>query len=324
VNSFEFSAFSFQFRNRIELSRDGQNRPPDPRVPKRRIVALMMAVLVAAIAAGACHRGPPPQKYDLTGKVVEVDRQLRRVTIAHDAIPGYMGAMTMPFLVKDDWVFGVARPGDSINATLMVDARQSWLENAVISEPATADPSAASAGPAGPPEPKTGDEVPDFSLTNQDSSPIHVGQYRGRALVLTFIYTRCPLPDFCPLMSSNLAEVDKDLQKDPALYARTHLLSITIDPDFDTSQVLQNYGKGYTGDTGQSGFDHWEFATGSKDDIKSIAEYFGLRYWNDGGQIIHSLRTAVIAPDGRLVKLYVGNDWKPADILKDLEGLKPG
>jgi protein SCO1/2 len=123
-------------------------------------------------------------------------------------------------------------------------------------------------------------------------------------------------------MSSNFAEVDKELQKDPGLYAKTHLLSITIDPDFDTSQVLQNYGKGYTTDTGRSGFDHWDFATGSETEIKSIAEYFGLRYWNDGGQVVHSLRTAVISPDGKLVKLYRGNDWKPADIVNVLKGLK--
>jgi protein SCO1/2 len=233
-----------------------------------------------------------------------------------------MAAMTMPFLVKDDWVLGVARPGDDISATLVIDGKKSWLENAVITEESEAGSAASAASPEGGLEPKAGDQIPDFPLTNQDSSRIHLGQYRGEAVVLTFIYTRCPLPDFCPLMSSNLAEVDKELQKDPALYAKTHLLSVTIDPDFDTSDVLQKYGKGYTKDTGRTGFDHWDFATGSKDEIKSIAEYFGLRYWNDGDQIVHSLRTAVISPDGKLVKLYRGNDWKPASIVNDLEGLK--
>src|SRR5262249_34949486 len=144
----------------------------------------------------------------------------------------------------------------------------------------------------------------------------------GRALVLTFIYTRCPLPDFCPLMSSNFAEMDKALQKDPALYEGTHLLSITLDPDFDTAEVLRDYGKFHTADTGRTGFDHWEFATGSKEEIKSVAEYFGLRFWTDSGQIVHSLRTAVISPEGKLVKLYRGNDWKPADIVSDLGRLK--
>jgi protein SCO1/2 len=269
-----------------------------------------------------CRKGPPAQKYDLKGKVVEVDSQLRRVTIAHDEIPGYMDAMTMPFLVKDDWVLGVARPGDNISATLVIDGKQSWLENAVITEESDAAGAAGAASPEGAIEPKPGDQVPDFSLINQDSSRIRLNQYKGRAVVLTFIYTRCPLPDFCPLMSSNFAEVDKELQKEPELYGKTHLLSITLDPDFDTPGVLQSYGKGFTKDTGRSGFDHWEFATGTKDEIKSIAEYFGLRYWNDGSQIIHSLRTAVISPDGRLVKLYRGNDWKPAAIVSDLKGLK--
>jgi len=280
---------------------------------------VMVAVALAAGLAG-CHKGPTGQHYDLKGKVVEVDSYLRRVTVAHDAIPGYMDAMTMPFVVKDNWVFGVARPGDSISAVLVVDRGQSWLENAVITEPAKPDSSASiSEAEAGP---KAGDEIRDFGLTNQDANRIHLNQYRGRVLVVTFVYTRCPLPDFCPLMSSNFAEVDKELQKNPGLYAKTHLLSVTIDPEFDTPQVLQDYGRNYTKDTGATGFDHWEFATGSKDEIKSIAEYFGLRYWNDGSQIIHSLRTAVISEDGKLVKLYVGNDWKPSDIVSDIEGLK--
>jgi protein SCO1/2 len=293
------------------------------RVSDTSLVAVIavMAVIGLVFGAGGCRKGPPAQKYDLKGKVVEVDSQLRRVTVAHEAIPGYMDAMTMPFLVKDDWVLGVARPGDNINATLVIEGKQSWLENEVITEEESG--SAASApSPEGAVEPKPGDEIPDFSLTNQDSNRIHLGQYKGQAVVLTFIYTRCPLPDFCPLMSANLAQVDNELQKDPGLYAKTHLLSISIDPDFDTPDVLQNYGKGYTKDTGRSGFDHWEFATGSRDEIKSIAEYFGLRYWNDGSQLVHSLRTAVLSPDGKLVKLYRGNDWKPGEIVGDLKGLR--
>jgi protein SCO1/2 len=282
--------------------------------------AVVVVAVALAVGMAGCREGTAGQHYELKGKVVEVDRQLRRVTVAHDAIAGYMDAMTMPFVVKDDWVFGVARPGDSITATLVVDRGQSWLENSVITEPSKPDPSSSISEKQA--EPKAGDEIRDFSLTNQDSNKIRLKHYRGRALVLTFIYTRCPLPDFCPLMSSNFAEVDKELQKDPALYAKTHLLSVSIDPDFDTPQVMQTYGTTYTKDVGASGFDHWEFATGSKDEIKSIAEYFGLRYWNDGSQIVHSLRTAVISPDGKLVKLYIGNDWKPSDIVGDLKGLK--
>jgi len=284
-----------------------------------RLCSVGFLVIGIAIGLGGCRKGPPPQHYELKGKVVEVDRALRRVTVAHEAIPGYMDAMTMPFVVKDNWVFGVARPGDSIKATLVVDASQSWLENAVITEEPMPDQAAGSAASEAPPGPKPGDQVPDFGLTNQDSNRIHLGQYRGRGLVVTFIYTRCPLPDFCPLMSSNFAEVDKELQKDPGLYAGTHLLSVTIDPGFDTPQVLQDYGKGYAG---PNGFDHWEFATGSKDEIKSVSEYFGLRTWIDSGQVVHSLRTAVVSPDGKLAKLYAGNDWKPADIVRDLREFK--
>ncbi|HKV38760.1 MAG TPA: SCO family protein [Blastocatellia bacterium] len=279
-----------------------------------RIIGLILAVVIILGIAG-CHKSHPKQ-YELKGKVVAVDTGLRRVTIAHDAIPGYMDAMTMPYDLKDDWAYSVLKPGDTVNAILVVDSGRSWLQNIVITEETTDDASAG--GKTAQPEPKPGDAVPDFSLENQDSQPIHLSQYRDKALVLTFIYTRCPLPDYCPLMSQSFAEIDKSLQKDPALYAKTHLLSITIDPDYDTPVVMRAYGATFAG----GNFNHWEFATGSLKEVKAVADYFGLRYWQEKGQIIHALRTAVISPDGKMVKLYRGNEWKPADIIHDLQSIR--
>jgi protein SCO1/2 len=283
--------------------------------------------LCVAATGSACRsrRSANEKRYELKGKVVAVNKTDRTVTIAHEDIAGYMPAMTMPFKIKDDASLEIVAPGDQIAATLVVDDLSSWLEDLVITKEAVADPNAKSSD--GLVEPKAGDEVPDFGLTNQDGKRIHLAQYRGKALVLTFIYTRCPQPDQCTLMSNNFAAIDQELQKQPELYEKTHLLSISFDPDYDTPRVLRSYGAAHTGRYSDETFQHWEFATGSKDEVKGIAQFFGLRYYHDTEsaeeQVIHSLRTAVIGPDGKIIKLYRGNEWKPAEIVADLRTLFP-
>jgi protein SCO1/2 len=138
---------------------------------------------------------------------------------------------------------------------------------------------------------------------------------------VTFIYTRCPLPEFCTLMSNNFADLSKKMQANPALKDRTHLLSITIDPAYDTPKVLRSYGAAHTGEYAQEKFTHWEFASGKPEEIKRIAEYFGLTYVEEQQQITHSLRTAIIAPDGKVYKVYPGNDWNPNEVLREVQNL---
>jgi len=269
----------------------------------------------------ACRQRGPEQRYPIKGKIVNVDKRGLAVTVAHEAIPGYMDAMTMPFKLKDSSLLDVMADGDRLQAVLVVSGTRSWLEEVVVSRESADTSNINSANSL---EPKTGDEVPDFKLVNQDGKQIALQQYRGRALVLTFIYTRCPLPDFCPLMTEHFGDIEKALATEPELYARTHLLSITVDPEHDTPQVLKQYAaKELT--SGQSNAQpplaHWELATGNKEQVKAVATYFGMQYWQEGDQIIHSLRTAVIGPDGKLVKLYPGNEWKPQDILGELHNI---
>jgi protein SCO1/2 len=252
----------------------------------------------------------------LKGKVVSVDKRGSTVTIAHEAIPGYMEAMTMPFRLKDEWAFDKLAPGDQVTATLVVRGDRSWIEGIVFSRQEPIPEGEAS--PAALNEPAPGSEVPGFSLTNQDGKRIDFEQYKGRPLVVTFIYTRCPVPDYCPLMSERFAEIDKAIKKDPQLYGQARLLSVTVDPEFDTPDVLKAYGSAFT----DPAFQHWEFATGARDEIKRVASYFGMQYWPEKGEIIHSLRTALVTPEGRLFKLYRGSEWKSADILADLEALR--
>jgi len=287
------------------------------------IVITLFFALCTAMLGSACkpRRNANEKRYDLKGKVVAVNKQERTATITHEDIKGYMPAMTMPFKVKSDADLELLKPGDQVTGTLVVDDVSSWVEiTAIVEGPVTVSQTADVPG-----EPKPGTEVPDFGLVNQDGKRIHLAQYRGRALALTFIYTRCPMPDQCTLMSNNFATIDQELQKQPEVYAKTHLLTISFDPEYDSPKVLRSYGASHTGRYTDETFQHWEFATGSADEVKGVAQFFGLRYFHDTesgqDQVLHSLRTVVIGPDGKLFKLYRGNEWKPAEIVSDLQSL---
>jgi len=286
---------------------------------------LFYVFLCFAVISLACghRRAVNEKRYELKGKVVSVNKSESTVTVSHEDIQGYMPAMTMAFKIKDQASLAILAPGDQVSATLVVSDISSSLEDLVITKEAIVDPNAKSSD--GISEPKPGDEVPNFGLLNQDGQRIHLAQYKGKALVLTFVYTRCPQPDQCTLMSNNFAAIDQELRKQPELYEKTHLLTISFDPDYDTPKVMRSYGAAHTGRYSDETFQHWEFATGSKDEVKGIAQYFGLRYFHDtesgNEQVIHSLRTAVIGPDSKLVKLYRGNEWKPAEIVSDVTAL---
>lgn len=264
-------------------------------------------------------RSATEKHYELKGKVVSVEKDKHVATIAHEDVADYMPAMTMPFTIADEADLQILAPGDQITATLVVDGATSFLENLVITKESTDTTSPGTGESVGP---KPGDEVPNYRLINQDGKAIRIGDYKGKALLLTFVYTRCPDPNQCTLMSTNFATIDQQLLAQPELYQKTHLLSISFDPEYDTPKVLRSYGAAYTGKYSDENFAHWEFASGSADEVKGIAQFFGLRYYqSDTGeqQVIHSLRTAVIGPDGKVVKVYRGNEWKPEEILKDLE-----
>jgi protein SCO1/2 len=252
----------------------------------------------------------------MRGTIVSFNKEQQQVVVSHEAIPGLMEAMTMGYTLREPSAYDVMKAGDRIQATLVVDGDRSWIENPVISH-AEVDSSLSPSSEQSR-EPQPGAEVPDPTLINQDGKRIKLSQYRGRALALTFIYTRCPLPEFCTLMSNNFAEINRALEKNPELASRAHLLSISIDPAYDTPQVLRSYGAAHTGNYADEKFERWEFASGEPDELDKLADFFGLVYTQDGDQIVHSLRTAVIAPDGKLYKLYDGNQWKPEEVLRDI------
>jgi protein SCO1/2 len=282
---------------------------------------LVLSLLLGLAGASACRRHNPAneKRFDLKGKVVAVEPDKHLVTIAHEDVKDFMPAMTMPFALPDESALQYLVAGDEISATLVVDGSQSWLENVAITRQST-DASATT----GISEAKEGDEVPDYTMVNQDGKDIRLHNFRGKVLLLTFIYTRCPLPEYCNLMSTNFAEVDRQLQTDPASYSKTHLLSITIDPEYDTPKVLRSYGAAHTERYQNETFEHWDFATGSKDQIKGVAQFFGLRYFEANDQIVHGLRTVIVGTDGKVAKVYRDNQWKPEEVAKEMEGLVGG
>ena len=281
-------------------------------------VLLVSLILIGSLGGiTSCRRASGNEKrYELKGKVVIVEPQKHLVTISHQDIKGYMPGMTMAFTVPNDSDLQMLAPNAEVTATLVVDGSHSWLENlfVVVKQGDTGEAPAAPGMQA-----KEGDEVPDYTLVNQDAKEIRIRNYRGKALLFTFIYTRCPLPEFCTLMSDNFAEIDRKLGDDPQLYSKTHLLSISIDPAYDKPEVLRSYGAAHTERYEKETFAHWEFASGTEKQVKDIAQYFGLRYFPENNQIIHSLRTVIVTPEGKVAKVYTGNEWQPEEVLDELK-----
>ncbi|MDX6383265.1 MAG: hypothetical protein QOK48_838 [Blastocatellia bacterium] len=285
------------------------------------LIILLLVSLVLVSSSCRPRRSANEKRYPIKGKVVAVSPTDHTITIAHEDIVGYMPGMTMPFKIKNEADLQMVKPGDQVTGTLVVDDLNSWVEIASTIE--GGPPLIQNADVPG--EPKPGTPVPDFGLVNQDGKRIHLAEYRGKMLLITFVYTRCPQPDQCTLMSNNFAAIDQALKQQPDLYDKTHLLTITFDPDYDTPKVMRSYGASHTGRYSDETFQHWEFATGSKDEVKGIAQFFGLRYYHDTesdeDQVMHTLRTAIVGGDGKLLKLYRGNEWKPDEIINDLKTL---
>ena len=280
-----------------------------PRSTKAFATLLMMCVCVAP----ACRRSGTEKRYDLKGKVVAVEPDKHLVTVSHGDVKGLMPGMTMPFTVPNESDLQILAPDDEITATLVIDGPHSWLEDLIITRQ-SANPAAMPAAVVA----KEGDEVPNFTLRNQDDREIRIQKYRGKTLLLTFIYTRCPVPEYCTLMSDNFAQIDRELGQDAQVYANTHLLSISIDPEYDTPKVLRSYGAAHTERYQNETFAHWEFATGTKEQVREIAQYFGLTYFTEKDQIIHALRTVIVNPDGKIAKIYGGNEWKPEEVVAEM------
>lgn len=254
----------------------------------------------------------------MTGEIIAIDRAAHQLIVRNDDIPNFMKAMTMPFTVKDPAAVDHSQIGQRIKATLIVTDTESWLEDIQVIEqpPADATPHSEFQIPA------EGTPVPDFVFTNQDGKRVSLAQYKGKVVLLTFIYTRCPMPDFCPRMTNNFREIENTLKQDPAAYGRMHLLSVTFDPDFDTPKVLRHYALSTTSMPADDLFKHWEFLSPRPRDIEALGHFFALSVWKENGgkekgQITHSLSTVIIDGNGKLYRWYHGNSWTSGELLRE-------
>ena len=263
---------------------------------------------------------PNAKHYAIRGTIVAVDKPNKKATIKHDDIEGYMEGMTMEFPIRGDWVWDKLTPGSTIQGDLVVDnegQQPFWIENVVIQAPAA--PGQADV-PANPNFAHPGSEVPDFTLTNQDGKPVSLHDFKGKALAVTFIYARCPLPDYCTRMSTNFSNAAMQLANDPDK-DKIRLLTISFDPANDTPAKLRAYGIGYMNNDKNYKFDTWQLAVGKDVDVKKVADFFGLEYHtdeNDKAKINHSLVTAVIDPSGKVTRILTGNSWTTAQLLDEL------
>ncbi len=270
---------------------------------RSRIIAATGALVLCA----GCAR-----HYTTTGLVLQVDRPGARVTISHDAFPGFMDAMAMPFDLK-----GAARgmrtaPGDRVRFRLSVKGSRSWIDRLAIVSAAPVDagllqtPVRSALVPVGSP-------VPDFELIDQSGTPLALSALRGKVVAVTFVYTRCPLPDYCPRMVENFRALRSRFAD--RMGRELVLLSISFDPRYDTPDILQKYAAGHgAGGTG------WHFLTGDASRIERVCAAFGVEYWAEEGLITHSLQTAVVDREGRLAATVEGKDFT-ARQLGDLVGM---
>jgi protein SCO1 len=285
--------------------------------------------MLAALLVTGCHSGPAPdaqplhsssyKTYPLRGKIVSTDAATSQITVSHQAIPGYMEAMTMAYRVKNPNIASDLHAGDVITADLMVsqnDDADVYLDHIVVIAQGKPDykPKAQYHVP-GP-----GDPVPDFRLRNQDGRTISLDQYRGKLLLITFIYTQCPLPNFCPRVTRQFAEINQQLQANPALYKNTHLLCVSFDTVNDTPARLRAYGAEYIGTDAKSAFAHWDFAVPDEKTLDTMAQFFDVGITREpDSTITHTLSTTLISADGKVVQFYPGNDWTVAQVVSDVK-----
>ena len=290
---------------------------------------VLVFTLLAVFSLVACRSGkedavpsasPSSFKvYKLRGKVVSADAAKGEVTVDHEAIPGFMEAMTMPYKLKDSNIATELHPGDVITADVLVSQGSDaavLLDHIVVVAQAKPDyrPAVSYHVPA------PGDVVPDFKLRNQDGHVIRVNQFRGKRLLVTFIYTRCPLPNFCPLVTRNFAVIEKQLSASPQLRGKTHLLCVSFDPEYDTPERLRAYGASYIGSEAKDAFADWDFAVPEKPVLLEMAKFFDVGITNEADQTItHTLSTTLIGPDGKVIRFYPGNDWTSEQVLNDVK-----
>jgi len=286
-------------------------------IKKPLLVLALGCLLLAACASAPDEKADRLQHdvYSVTGLVQEIKGEGLVAIIHHDPIPGYMEAMTMPFTANTTNVFAGLNKDEQITFELHVTEDDSYVENVSKTGKIIRDGLAnrrdfrlvRDVEPL-----SVGDLMPNYGFTNQFGKGVELNDYRGKVVAMTFIFTRCPLPDFCPRMTGHFSRIQEQLKKDPVLEKDWHLLTLSFDPDFDTPASLRLYGE-------RNGYDpeKWTLMTGALVDIDAITEQFGMIFFRDAGTINfnHNLRTVVLDPDGRIRTILIGDAWETKELM---------
>jgi protein SCO1/2 len=277
-----------------------------------------VTIFVAAVLAGCSRPAEQERTYPIRGQILSVGEPRpdgrREVSVNHEDIPGFMPAMSMAYFVRTPTLLDGLTRGDLFTATLVLKGSDMYLDAVKKTGRADLPPDARPVRAMEMMQP--GEEVPDDGMQDQEGVTRKLSDWRGRALAVTFVYTRCPLPDFCPLMDRRFADLQRVIAADPALRDRAHLVSITFDPAHDTGAVIRAHAKARGADPRV-----WSYLTGSRPSIENVTSRFGVSTIpdKDNAQIItHNLRTAIVDAKGRLVKVYSGNEWTVDAVLADL------
>jgi protein SCO1 len=257
------------------------------------------------------------QRYQAKGIIKELRPDGKTVVIQHEAIPGYMPAMTMPFEVRDTNELRGLQAGDAVAFRITVTETDGWVSDIrKLAQPKPAElPSRAGFFVTRDVEPlNIGDALPDYHFTNEFGRVVRTGQFKGGPLVFTFFFTSCPYPLFCPKLSSLFEETEKKLLAMTNAPAKWQLLSISFDPNYDSPEVLKNYAARYHYDP-----KHWTFVTGDMIDLVSISDEVGEEFSRSPETgVTHNLRTVVVDAQGRIQKIYHNNEWTADDLVAEI------
>lgn len=283
---------------------------------------LALILLACPALLLSCSREEPGQasdhqRFEVRGIVRAVEPADSSLKIEHEEIPDFMASMTMPFNVRDAGEMEGLEVGDAIAFDFIITGGKSWIQDLKPVDPASVRlPENTATIPVSrdaTPHLEEGDRLPDFELTDQQGRTIDNETFEGRALVLTFIFTRCAVPDFCPLMSRNFAALEDKIQAESDLAPQVRLLSVSFDPEYDTPEVLADYADQYSEHD-----DFWRFASGGTDEIDRLTGAFRVFTRSARGTIDHSLCTALVDADGVVRHIWRGNFWKPEEVVTAL------
>ena len=277
-----------------------------------RLRSIAVAIVVLAAGTMGCQR--EAQRYVLSGQILAVDPTRQELTIKHQDIPGFMPGMTMAFKVFEPRLMDGRTPGELVTATLVVKGTEAYLRD--LSRTGFAPVVEAHAVTRAMDLLEPGEAIRDATLLDETGSRHRLADWKGRILAVTFVYTRCPLANFCPLMDRRFAAVQEEVQADVALRDRVRLVSVSIDPEHDRPDVLAKHAATLGADRSI-----WQFLTGDREEVEAFASQFGVSVMREGraaDDIVHNLRTAIIDGEGKLMTSLNGSEWSPADLVAEM------